>query len=237
MENPKLKTTQLSSVSSYGYFIFSIFHNLANQLTQLQCELLDCQRILPQSHFEKLQRQLTYINQVVRHSQEVLHRDSPEQDWFDASRVFLQVKKLLSLALLHQRTQLRLDVPDECLFYGDHVILQQILLNLLWNSLEAVADQPVESRFVTLRAKLNNHDLIIEVEDSGTGLPENYEPLKPSDKPNSHGLGLVYVFHHVEKSFGGQVRFTSSKQGTTCSVNLPRLHMEDLPSENEQDYL
>lgn len=245
MENPIEKETQLSSVNTYGYFVLSIFHNLANQLTQFQCELLDCQHLLPTKNFNELQTQLSYLYQIVKHSQDVIYRCDPQPEWFDVTSMFIQIKKLLSLAFTRHKAQLRLDIPSECLFFGDVVILQQIIMNLIWNSLEAIKKQPVNRSYVTIKIKIQPQYLIIKIVDTGPKLNESilkrFQDLKklspsqidataiqPSDKPHSHGLGLLYVYKHVATSFQGEIDFENNQQGTTCCLKLPRKYVEDL---------
>jgi signal transduction histidine kinase len=110
---------------------------------------------------------------------------------------------------------LRVDAPK----------MEQVLLNLLVNAIEAVA--PTAGRpsggHVTLRARRLPRDVFFEIEDDGPGLPSADAPIFDpffSTKPNGTGLGLA-ISHRIVSDHGGDVTVDSKPGRTVFRVTLP----------------
>jgi two-component system nitrogen regulation sensor histidine kinase NtrY len=111
--------------------------------------------------------------------------------------------------------EVRLDLPDEeTVAMVDPVLLRQALVNLLDNSVWAITG----SGTITIAARTRSEDLIIEVEDSGVGLPtEDTETLlEPffSTKGRGSGMGLALV-HRVVSDHGGVLDLQTIETGGT----------------------
>jgi C4-dicarboxylate-specific signal transduction histidine kinase len=107
---------------------------------------------------------------------------------------------------IHHAT-VQLNIPPELpKVKGDRVQLQQVLINLLMNSLDAIEGLPKERRLIVIRARDTGDGMIVvEVIDQGKGIPSEimprlFEPLVTT-KENGIGLGLaisksIIDFHH-----------------------------------------
>ena len=62
-----------------------------------------------------------------------------------------------------------------CTITGDRVLLQQVLVNLVMNAMDAMAETPPARRGVTLRTEVRAADVALSVSDTGTGLPAHIE--------------------------------------------------------------
>ena len=95
---------------------------------------------------------------------------------------------------------------------GDPVMLRQALVNLLDNATDAVA----EAGMITVSAKARDQDVIIEVVDTGVGLPtEDAEMLlQPffSTKGGGSGMGLALV-HRIVSDHGGTLELENGTTG------------------------
>ena len=60
---------------------------------------------------------------------------------------------------------------NPCVISGDQVLLQQVLVNLVMNAMDAMADTPPARRRVTIRSDVRAADVEVSVRDTGTGLP------------------------------------------------------------------
>jgi signal transduction histidine kinase len=113
--------------------------------------------------------------------------------------------------------------------------IQQVLVNLLLNAIQAIGEKGV----ITIRTGLSpNHKFItVEVSDSGCGifpehLPKIFEPFF-STKPKGTGLGLAVTFGIVQKH-RGQIHVESqSGLGTGMFLNLP-VHTEETVTEGRE---
>lgn len=99
--------------------------------------------------------------------------------------------------------------------------LKQVFLNLCKNSLEAMADQGGGS--LRLRVRAEGPKVVVEVRDTGPGLPEDIDIFEPfcTTKPRGTGLGLPLV-REIVRSHGGQVECGNSPEGgASFVVELP----------------
>jgi PAS domain S-box-containing protein len=110
------------------------------------------------------------------------------------------------------------DLPSVDLqFEADATMLSQALLNLLDNAIEA------GSKSVRLRARRGPHEVLIDVEDDGRGLPALDAPIFDafySTKEGGTGLGLA-IAHRVVTDHRGTIDVTSRPGRTTFHVALP----------------
>jgi FixJ family two-component response regulator len=108
---------------------------------------------------------------------------------------------------------------------GDRVQLQQVLVNLLLNALDAVATAARGTRRVAVRAHPSGTGVVVEVADSGPGMDEAtlarvFEPFFTT-KPRGMGLGLA-ISRTIVSSHGGTLTVRSAPgAGTTFRVVLP----------------
>jgi C4-dicarboxylate-specific signal transduction histidine kinase len=61
--------------------------------------------------------------------------------------------------------------PNSCVISGDQVLLEQVLVNLLINAMDAMAETPPARRHITIRSEVRAADAEVSVRDAGTGLP------------------------------------------------------------------
>jgi C4-dicarboxylate-specific signal transduction histidine kinase len=62
-----------------------------------------------------------------------------------------------------------------CVISGDPVLLQQVLVNLVINAMDAMAGTPRARRHVTIRTEVRVGDVELSVSDTGTGIPAQME--------------------------------------------------------------
>lgn len=136
--------------------------------------------------------------------------------------LFEQVAHLLGPDCRKRRIDLAIETdPDLPPVPLDPSQMYQVVLNLTKNALEAV---DADGR-VTLRSRLEGDYALIEVSDSGAGIPEQdrariFEPYYSTKKTGS-GLGLMVVWRIV-KAHGGAIALDSREgEGTTFSIALP----------------
>lgn len=108
---------------------------------------------------------------------------------------------------------------------GDRVQLQQILLNLLLNAMDAMKDNPPSRRLVTVRTSFTSSMAEVSVSDCGCGISEEallhvFEPFFTS-KPEGLGMGLT-ISRSIVEEHGGQLWAKNNVSGgTTFTFTLP----------------
>jgi signal transduction histidine kinase len=108
----------------------------------------------------------------------------------------------------------------------DRVQVQQVVLNLMVNAMDAMNDSNVEDRRVFLVSQKNRHDeIVVRVEDCGAGLkPELCEKVfEPFFTTKPHGIGVgLSISRSIVESHNGQIRaFSRPQGGTTLEFTIP----------------
>ena len=116
--------------------------------------------------------------------------------------------------------------PNPCVVNGDQVLLQQVLVNLLVNAMDAMAEIPPARRRVTIRTDVTAADVAVSVRDAGTGLPEQvngalFTPFVTT-KANGLGIGLA-IAQTIVDAHGGTIEGRDNPEGgATFTVTLGR---------------
>ena len=144
----------------------------------------------------------------------------------DLADVVRDVAMLLSSDALIRRVKLSLEFSDAATpIRGDRVLLQQAVLNVIVNAIDAVADLRVGDRIVTVwTGSSGNSHARIRVRDHGTGLPPGseaqvFEPFF-SSKATGLGMGLA-IARSIIESHGGTIQLESDPAGVVATINLP----------------
>ena len=112
------------------------------------------------------------------------------------------------------------------LVVGDRVQLQQVILNLMMNGIEALRDTPNSNKRLVVRtSQSGSGDIIVQVEDNGPGLTpgvENriFEPFFTT-KPQGLGMGLAISRSIVESHGGKLIAVPQASDGAIFQMNLP----------------
>lgn len=107
----------------------------------------------------------------------------------------------------------------------DRILVQQVLLNLIRNGVEAMAQTPAPERVLTLAIAAQAGEVVIRVEDRGSGIAETlrgrlFEPFV-STKPDGMGMGLNICRSIVEMHRGRLAVAAREGGGTVFSLSLP----------------
>ena len=120
------------------------------------------------------------------------------------------------------RTELAADLPK---IVGDRVQLQQVAMNLIVNSIEAMKDVDGTRELVVQSQRAENEQLLVTVSDTGMGFPPQlaeqiFDPFFTT-KPHGTGMGLR-ISRSIIESHGGRLWAISSPgRGATFQLNLP----------------
>jgi two-component system sensor kinase FixL len=114
--------------------------------------------------------------------------------------------------------------PPESL-YVDEVQVQQILVNLVKNSLDAIADSGRAGGRVEIHVRRAGAELLIAVSDNGPGVPASQRARLFdaffTTKPKGVGLGLS-ICRTIAAAHGGTLRYEQPEQGGSCfTLSLP----------------
>lgn len=139
---------------------------------------------------------------------------------------------LASMTRGKQRLDVIRDFQDEGAFVlADSDKMQQVFLNLCHNAAEAMPD----GGRLTLRTLAQTNEYIVEVSDTGPGVPQGLDIFEPfvTTKPDGTGLGLA-ICSEIVREHQGSLNYESGPTGTTFRVRLPIFagHDPKMPTPN-----
>jgi signal transduction histidine kinase len=158
-------------------------------------------------------RNLTHLDDVAREVLGLLQHD------LESSQVTVATEHLVNLPPVR----------------ADRIQLQQIVLNLVKNAIEAMSSVPSGSRHVRVVTRLNgNSTVLLSVQDSGHGITAEHQGriFDPffTTKPTGMGLGLA-ICRTVAQDHGGNLRLVeTSSHGSIFEIELPIGSTDDVPS-------
>ena len=113
-----------------------------------------------------------------------------------------------------------------CVISGDQVLLQQVLVNLVMNAMDAMAETPPARRRLMIRTDVNATDVKVSVRDNGTGVPAqiNGTDFTPFVTTKAHGLGMgLTIVRTIVDAHGGSLDAHNNPEGgATFTVTLRR---------------
>jgi signal transduction histidine kinase len=167
---------------------------------------------------------------IIERVRALAKRSAPEQTELQLDDVVNDVLALASTESALRHVSIRTDVPaDLPIVVGDRVQLQQVLLNLVVNAMDAMASVDEAERRLEIRGRLDTQDghpaVTIRVEDRGIGLePEDMGRLFDAfytTKPHGMGLGLA-ISRSIIEAHGGRLWAESVPgRGAVFSFRLP----------------
>jgi PAS domain S-box-containing protein len=232
----------VSRVSTMGEFVAGIAHEINQPLHAIANFAGACERSLtePNAGEEQIENALAWtrhINASVRQAASVIRRlrdffrrETAKRESASLSATVRDSLELTSFLIKEHGVAIDLDLAagDERLVI-DRVQIQQVLVNLIRNAIEAVASLPLERRRVEVRLVGHADKIEVIVGDSGFGVPADqiprlFEPFYTT-KPDGMGMGLPITKTIVE-SHGGEIwyqpRTDEQAPGGEFRFTLPR---------------
>jgi len=167
------------------------------------------------------------INAVTRSLRAIIAEKPGTISEFNVNDLAWQSASLLERELAAARVDVRLDLdPDTPPVKADRVQLQQVLLNLMVNAIDAMREAPGGFRRITLHsAPLADGGTLLKVSDTGAGIAESdlehiFEPFVTT-KQFGTGLGLA-ICRTIVEEYGGRLWASNDNgQGATFHIQLP----------------
>jgi signal transduction histidine kinase/integral membrane sensor domain MASE1 len=163
---------------------------------------------------------------VVQRVRDMVAPSNVQMAPLDLADVVREVAMLVASDTLIRRVTLSLEFGGEATpVRGDRVLLQQAVLNVIVNAIDAVAEQRVGDRVVTVwTGSSGNSHARISVRDRGAGLPPGSEAqvFEPFFSTKATGLGMgLAIARSIIESHGGTIQLDSDATGVVVTINLP----------------
>ena len=231
----------LARVTTLGELSSSLAHELTHPLASILSNAQAAQRFLDGDDVD-LKEVSEILNDIVTEDEragEVIHRlrsllkKGEPQKYCDVNlnEVVQDVLKLVRNDLINQNVTAETDLAENLpSIIGDRVQLQQVLLNLVLNACEAMADCASSERQLFIASKLEKSAVQVSVTDRGGGIPEKkieqvFERFFTTKKEGM-GLGLS-ICRSIIDAHEGKIWATNNADcGATFYFSLPRDRQE-----------
>ena len=214
----------------------SIGHELSQPLnammhnTQALRMMMTAGRATPETIGEILgdiEHQSIHATQVIDRHRKMLRSRQMDKKPIDIHAVIAETLALVAHDMQGRRIPSTVNVPPQpCIVSGDPVLLQQVLVNLVMNAMDAMSDTPQGRRRLTITSDVRDEDVDVSVRDTGSGLPAHvngtlFTPFVTT-KSNGLGIGLTIVRTIVEAHDGVIAVHDNADGGATFTVTLRR---------------
>ena len=230
--------THVTRVMTIGELTASIAHEVNQPLAAIVTNGNACLRWLAgatpnlsegRQAVERIIKDSYRASAVIARIRSLVKKSPPRNDWVDLNEVIVEVLALAQNEARRHRVslnrQLKQDLPR---VRGDRVQLQQVVLNLIMNGLEAIARSKNGTRELSISSDVDQEHVIIAVRDSGEGLDSaNLERVFDAfytTKPEGMGMGLA-ISRTIIESHGGRLWATpNSPKGAVFQFSLSANH-------------
>ena len=235
LQMTQIELARVSRLTTMGELAASIAHEVNQPLTAVINNGSACLRLLANNNLEPavLRRALegiiadgTRASTVLARIRAFIKKEPAEKSELDINDVIQEVLVLAGHELYENQVladhQLKTDLPY---VLADRVQLQQVLLNLIMNGIEAMAAVTDRPRLLGVQSRIDESgDVLVAVSDSGTGfgleLDRVFNPFFTT-KANGMGMGLSISRSLVENHGGRLWAAPSSPHGAVFSFTLP----------------
>jgi C4-dicarboxylate-specific signal transduction histidine kinase len=220
-----------------GKMLASVTHELAQPLAAIQSNAQAATYLAarPVPALTEIQSALADIiddghraRMVLDHVRAFLKKHIVTPHRVNLNSIVQNVKRIAENDAHMRGVQIRLTLsPDDVFVQGDEVPLQQVLINLVNNAMEAVINLPVERRVLTVKTAIaaNGRSGSLVVEDDGPGVPNELRTtlFEPFFTTKTEGLGMgLSICKEILECLGGSIELESRPdRGAAFRVELP----------------
>lgn len=242
----QLELAHVGRLSTLGEMASGIAHELNQPLTAITTNARACVRMLESGRtdlescsdvMEKIAAQAERAGEVIRHIRHFVRKEEPE---LKPARLESMLDTVLGLVRPDAqragvRLRLRLDADAQWVL-AQEIQIEQVILNLARNAIEAMEEVPTQRRQLALSARrIDGERIEIRVADTGPGLSGAVEEtlFQPFVTTKAQGLGLgLSISSGIVEAHGGQLQvFNTPGEGAVFYFALPLA-----APENENDH-
>jgi PAS domain S-box-containing protein len=227
--------THISRVTTMGELTASLAHEITQPIAAALTNANACRRWLTRDLPDldearqaalRVAKDLGRASDIISRIRLLFKKSAPKRELVDVNEVIRDMIVLLSDAANRFSISIRPDVADALpKVMADRVQLQQVLMNLMLNGIDAMRDMNGAGELTVKSQRGGDGELLISVSDTGVGLPlERADQIFNaffSTKPHGTGMGLPISRSIVEAHGGRLWAAPNSGRGATFQFTLP----------------
>jgi PAS domain S-box-containing protein len=224
-----------SRLTIMGEFTASLAHEVKQPIAAIVTDANTCVRWIMRDEPDlkeareaawRIVKDAKRASEIIDRVRLLFKKGTPQRELVDVNEVAREMIVLLgdeaSRHSISIRTELAEDLPDAI---GDRVQLQQVLMNLIVNGIEAMRDVD-RPRELTIKSQpAQNNELLLSVSDTGMGLPRHQadEIFTAFFTTKTHGTGMgLRISRSIVESHGGRLwAADNSPRGASFCLTLP----------------
>ncbi len=227
-------------MSTMGELATGLAHELNQPLASLKLYAQTCRDLLDSdaslAHLRQPLEDIAALAQrtseIIRRLRRFVRRRPACRSTANINRLIQEVADLTEFELRKHRVSLRMELTEGLpLVVVDSTQIQQVLLNLLRNAVQALENQPTNQRRILVRTTLRaDRKILVAVHDTGPGVAEDmvthiFEPFVTT-KPDGMGVGLA-ISRSIVQDHEGQLWYSpGTPNGSVFQFTLPTLPPE-----------
>ena len=229
VKESRRRMAQAEKLAAMGRLMAMVAHEVNNPLQAVRnsLHLAGHPHLAPEKRQEYLNlaaRELDRLAETVRRMLDYYRPDSSTRQAVDLAQVVARVVALIAEQARRQGVNIVNEIPPDLpRVWGNAAQLQQVVLNLVVNALDAMP----AGGTLTFRGATQGRDVVLEVEDTGPGIPPEvrdrlFEPFV-STKEQGTGLGLAVSYGIVTAHRGTLTYEPRAPHGSRMRMVLPRV--------------
>ena len=226
---------RINRVTAMGELTASLAHELNQPIAAAVTDANTCLRWLmrdppdleeAREAASRTTRDATRAAEIIRRVRQLFKKGTPQRDLVDVNEVIQEMVVLLRSEAARYSISVRRDLAADLPHVtGDRVQLQQVLMNLIMNSIDAMRDVDGTRELIICSQQAEDGHLMISVSDTGVGLPPHQADqifnAFFTTKPQGTGMGLR-ISRSIVESHGGRLwAADSSPRGASFHLTLP----------------
>jgi PAS domain S-box-containing protein len=226
----------LDRLAALGRFTAGIAHEIRNPLTGIGTGVQYLERHIQDpdqnENLRFIQREIDRLNRIVEDLFRVTHPHPVRKVPEDALGMVERAAQALGDVAEQRGIRLTYHVEENLPPIGvDPDQIQQVLLNLLKNAVEASPDEGEVAVHIYTSSDESRPQMVYQIIDEGSGIapesqPHVFEPFYTKGKPDGTGLGL-YVSHGIVERHGGELHAANENNGGAIFTLMLPLHTYD----------
>ncbi|WP_051357058.1 sensor histidine kinase [Azorhizobium doebereinerae] len=238
MRNAELQLMQAAKLATLGEMATAIAHELNQPLAVIKMAVANARRLVlseadPEAVTTKLDRIGTQVDRAKRITDQVRRYARMPSDQSGSFSCRHAVELAAGFVAEQYRAAgirmaLDMDISPDLMLTGEQTMFEQVIVNLLVNARDAYDSKKHDTRQaqVTVRARVTDAEVVIEVEDDAGGIREDiigqiFDPFcttKSADKGTGLGLSMA---RNVVRDMNGTIAAANVEGGARFTITLP----------------